>query len=322
MRISSGFRTMTAVAGLSFAAAVTLAACGSDAGNGKTLTVVASTNVWGSVAQAIAGDKLEVTSIITEPSSDPHSFEATPLDAAKVTDASLLVYNGGGYDHFIDDILAAGNGNPLVVNAFDLYGGGAHAGESHEGHAHEGEHSHEGHAEGSSNEHVWFDIETVDATAHAIADKLSELDPDNAAVYEANAETFHGKLAAISAVTDTVAAAHKDAPVAQTEPLAHYLLASAGLKDATPAEFISAIENGNDPAPAAFAATRQLLTDKQVRVLVYNVQTQDNVTQDMRRTAEAAGIPVVEVTETLPEGQDYIQWQTATAEALAEALQN
>ena len=58
-----------------------------------------------------------------------------------------------------------------------------------------------------------------------------------------------------------------------------------------------------------------------MQALVYNVQTQDRVTQDVRATAESAGLPVVEVTETLPEGLDYIQWQTNTAESLAAALQ-
>jgi zinc/manganese transport system substrate-binding protein len=105
VRASSGFRVATAAVGLSFAAALTLTACSSDTSSDGALTVVASTNVWGSVAQAVAGDKVEVSSIITEPSSDPHSFEASPTDAAKLTDASLIVYNGGGYDHFVDDII-------------------------------------------------------------------------------------------------------------------------------------------------------------------------------------------------------------------------
>jgi zinc/manganese transport system substrate-binding protein len=327
VRASSGFRVATAAVGLSFAAALTLSACSSDTSSDGALTVVASTNVWGSVAQAVAGDKVEVSSIITEPSSDPHSFEASPTDAAKLTDASLIVYNGGGYDHFVDDIINTGNGDQLSVNAFELFGAGAHAGEpAHEGEeaGHEGEEAgHEGdvHEHGEVNEHVWYDVATVDATAHAIAEKLGQLDPDNADVYTANAETFHSRLAEITAVTDGIAAAHKDAPIAQTEPIAHYLVESAELNDVTPADFTSAIENGNDPAPAAIAATRQLITDKQVKAVVYNTQTQDKVTEDVRATAEAAGVPVVEVTETLPEGLDYIQWQTNTAQALAKALQ-
>ncbi len=97
-------------------------------------------------------------------------------------------------------------------------------------------------------------------------------------------------------------------------------MTAAGLRDEVPADFTNAIENGTDPSPAAIAATRQLLLDKQVRALLYNPQTEDKVSREMRATAEASGIPVVEVSETLPDGLDYIQWQTRTAEALASAL--
>lgn len=313
MRSSSKFRTATALAAVSVAAAFALTACSSTSSKDDGITVVASTNVWGDVAQAVAGDKLTVTSIINEPSADPHSFEATPADAAKITDASLVVYNGGGYDQFITDVLDAGKGEQKTVNAYNLLDGGIHAGET------AGE-SHDGHTHGAVNEHVWFDIPTVDAVAHSVADQLSALDPDNAATYEDNAKAYSQKLAGVTAITDSIAAAHAGAPVAQTEPIAHYLMVAAELKDATPEEFTGAIEDGNDPSPAAIAATRQLLSEKQARALVYNIQTQDKVTQDMRTTAETAGVPVVEVTETLPEGLDYIQWQTQTAESLANAL--
>ncbi|WAM19439.1 metal ABC transporter solute-binding protein, Zn/Mn family [Rhodococcus sp. JS3073] len=327
MSWSRSFRVTTVAAGLSAAAALTLTACGSDQETDTAagpVTVVASTDVWGSVAQAVAGDHLQVTSIITDPSADPHSFEASPADAAEVTDASLVVYNGGGYDQFVDDILGSGDGSSdqRTVNAFDILEGGAPAGgDQHESAAaHTGE-SPEGHDHGEINEHVWYDVAAVDATAHAIADQLGELDPDNAGAYRANADSFSGQLAQITAVTDSIAATHRDAPVVQTEPIAHYLLEEASLQDVTPEGFTSAIENGNDPAAADIAAIRQLFADKQVKALVYNVQTQDNVTEDVRATAEAAGIPVVEVTETLPEGLDYLQWQTDTAKALAAALQ-
>ncbi len=161
---------------------------------------------------------------------------------------------------------------------------------------------------------------TVDATADAIAVELGKLDPEGADVYNRNAAAFRDRLRQVSETTAGIAAAHRDAPIAQTEPIAHYLLQAASLKDVTPAAFTSAVENGTDPSPASIAETRQLLADKKVRVLVYNSQTVDKVTENIRENAENAGIPVVEVTETLPEGMDFVQWQTATAQSLADAL--
>ncbi|QNG21104.1 zinc ABC transporter solute-binding protein [Rhodococcus triatomae] len=315
---------MAGAAGLSLAAALALTACGTSPDSDE-LTVVASTNVWGSVAQAVAGDHLEVSSIIAEPSADPHSFEASPSDAARITSASLLVYNGGGYDQFVDDIIADDSGR-ATVSAFELFEATHGTTDDHD-HDHDADHDegghddHAGHDHGSVNEHVWYDLPTVDATAHAVADELARLDPDNADSYRANADTFSAQLADVSTVVDGIASAHGGDPVAQTEPVAQYLLDAAQLRDLTPPDFVSAIENETDPAPAAIAATRALLAENQVRVLVYNVQTQDRVTQDIRSTAETAGIPVVEITETLPEGLDYIQWQTRTVDALASALE-
>jgi len=339
-----------ALAAAAVAAATTLAACGTSTTgpDDDTLRVVASTNVWGSVAQAVAGDRIEVESLITEPSADPHSYESSPLDAAAISDASLVVYNGGGYDQFVEDILESVGGDPATVEAFALFESGegadlhsdhgdehaheptgGHATENTGGHATENtgasaaedtDHSHDGHDHSGVNEHVWYDLATADAVAHAVADRLSELDPEGADTYQANAAAFHDDLHGISDLVESIAADHADAPVAQTESIATYLVTAAGLRDAVSADFANAIENGTDPSPAAIAATRQLLLDKQVRALLYNPQTEDKVSREMRTVAEASGIPVVEVSETLPEGLDYIQWQNRTAEALASAL--
>ncbi|MCZ4077971.1 zinc ABC transporter substrate-binding protein [Rhodococcus sp. H36-A4] len=288
------------------------------------ITIVASTNVWGSVAQAVAGDLASVESIIADPSADPHSYEASAGDAAKVAEASLVVYNGGGYDEFIDDILGSEGKNVPSVNAYDLVGSD-HTHDAEEAAPNDSTDSTDstdghGHSHGDANEHVWFDAEVAASTAESIAEKLGQLDPDNAAQYTANADTFHDQVHRITDVTNKIAVDHANAPVAQTEPIAHYLIEESDLDDRTPEDFKNALESGNDPSPASIAATRDLLTSKSVRVLVYNIQTQDAVTQDIRSTAEAAGIPVVEVTETLPEGKTYIEWQTQAAEDLESAL--
>lgn len=294
--------------------AALLSACGTSPGSDE-LTVIASTNVWGSVAQAVAGDHVEVTSIIDEPSADPHSFEISPSDAAKISSASLVVYNGGGYDGFIDDVI--GSNERATVSAFTLF---ENIHETPDDHDQSDGHDHDGHSHGSVNEHVWYDLPTVDAVAQAVAEELSQLDPNNAASYRANADAFSTQIADVTAIVDGIAAEHAGAPIAQTEPVAQYLIDAAKLEDLTPPDFLRAIENETDPAPAAVAAARALLTERRVQVLIYNVQTQDRVTQDIRSTAESADIPVVEITETLPAGLDFIAWQTRTAQALADAL--
>ncbi|WP_415972942.1 metal ABC transporter solute-binding protein, Zn/Mn family [Rhodococcus sp. 077-4] len=323
---------LIALVGLTCAATLAMSACSSSEPASTEsapanpvdgpITIVASTNVWGSVAEAVAGNLATVKSIIADPSADPHSYEASPADAAAVAEASLVVYNGGGYDQFIEDILGSEGKNVPSVDAFTLLDAG---------HDHESESTAEttaettaeedhGHSHSEVNEHVWYNAEVAAHTAEEIADKLGQLDPDNAAQYTANAETFHEQAHGITDVTAKIAADHPDAPVAQTEPIAHYLIEESDLDDRTPEDFKDSIEEGNDPSPASIAATRDLFTSKSVRALVYNTQTEDAVTQDIRATSEAAGIPVVEVTETLPAGMTYIEWQTKAATDLQAAL--
>ncbi|MCP2278314.1 zinc/manganese transport system substrate-binding protein [Nocardia amikacinitolerans] len=281
-------------AGAAVGMALLLTACGGSDASDKP-EVVASTNVWGTIAAAVAGPDATVTSLITDPAADPHSHETSAVESAKISDADLIVYNGGGYDEFVEKAISGKD--KRTVDAFESRPDKA-----------------------DENEHVWYDVRTVGAVADQIATALGEIDSAHAADYTARAATFKTQLAGITAATGAIAAAHPKTPVLQTEPLAHYLLRAAGAEDRTPHEFQEAIEQETDPAPAAVAETRDLLTGKQVRALIYNVQTEDKITRDLRGLAESNGVAVVEVTETLPEGMDYIQWQTKNTEALAKAL--
>jgi zinc/manganese transport system substrate-binding protein len=263
-----------------------------------TATVVASTDVWGSVASAVAGDHATVKSILTSAVDDPHSFEASPANAAEIADASLVVFNGGGYDHWVDDVLA---NHPDVanVNAYSLLDT----------------------SEQPANEHVFYDPATAKAVAVKIADRLAEVDADHADVYRANAAEFGKEADAIAASERAIGQAHPGASVVATEPVAHYLLVNAGVSDKTPEGFSSAIEEDADPAPADLAAMLDLINTRQVSALLYNPQTQTPVTKQIEDAARRASVPVVTVTETLSEGTDYLTWQRQTADQLASALQ-
>jgi zinc/manganese transport system substrate-binding protein len=292
--------TITATVGL-MVLAVGLVGCGRDSGHGPG-SVVASTDVWGSVAQAVAGQHLPVKSLVTSAAADPHSFEVSPADAAALIDAKLVVYNGGGYDHWVDDVLA---GHPDVpsVDAYSLLDAAA-LGEPK-----------------PANEHVFYNIGTAKAVAATIADRLSSTDPANAADYRANAEAFARSADAIAATEHGIGAAHPSASVVATEPVAHYLLVAAGVTDRTPAGFAAAVEDGHDPSPADMAAMLDLINKRQVAALLFNPQTATAATTQLQTAAQRAGIPIVAVTETLPAGTDYLSWQRQTADALAAALQ-
>jgi zinc/manganese transport system substrate-binding protein len=282
--------------------ALTLAGCGQQPGTGHahgTVTVVASTDVWGSVASAVTGEHATVKPILNGAVDDPHSFEASPADAAAITDASLVVYNGGGYDHWVDDVLA-GHPGVRTVDAYSLLNSGGQP----------------------ANEHVFYDPGTAKAAATKIADQLAEIDADHADIYRANAAEFGKQADAILESERTIAKTHPGAAVVATEPVAHYLLVNAGVTDLTPPGFAAAAEEGDDPSPADVAAMLDLIDSHQVSALLVNPQTESAATKQLEETAQRASVPLVTVTETLPEGTDYLTWQRQTAEQLASQLNN
>ena len=120
-------KTLTLVVSGSAALALALSGCATsaseaDAADG-TIAVVASTNVYGDIAEQIGGDLVSVTSLIDSAAQDPHSYEASAQDQLALSKAALVIENGGGYDPFIDSLLSASeNGDAVVVNAADASG--------------------------------------------------------------------------------------------------------------------------------------------------------------------------------------------------------
>lgn len=305
------------------AAGLALTGCAAPAPEATGLSVVASTNVYGDIAAAIAGDAATVTSIIDSPTVDPHSYEANAQDQLAIAGADLVVGNGGGYDPFID-VLVEGSGTEAVVISAAAVAG-LEEGEAHsdEEEAHSDDEAADddghGHAEGS-NEHVWYDLHVMGDVAEAIAAELTELDAANADAYAANLEAFLVELEAVEEEAHELSEQLGGGVVASTEPVPAYLLAELGFDDETPEEFSEAIEEGADVPPLALQEVLDLIASGEVRLLAYNEQTASPETERVRSAAEEAGIPVVSFVETLPDGEDYVSWMRTNIEAVAEAL--
>lgn len=273
----------------------------SAGGDSATISVVASTNVWGDVVDQVGGDRVDVLSIISDPSADPHSYEANAQTQLALSKADLVVENGGGYDDFMETMMGSVTTGAPVVNAVEVSGKAAAGDEE-------------------LNEHVWYDFPSVDKVAQQIATELTALDPDSAAEFAANAETFSSRLAELTAEVEAVKAEHAGAGVAVTEPVPLYLLETAGLDNRTPDEFSEAIEQDTDVPPAVLQETLALFTDKQVVALFYNEQTTGPQTEAVLDAATTNSIAVVPVRETLPEGQDYLTWMQGDITAMAQAV--
>ncbi|MBP2406841.1 metal ABC transporter solute-binding protein, Zn/Mn family [Streptomyces syringium] len=274
----------------------------SATGRPGAVPVVASTNVYGDIVRQIGGDRVEVSSIIGDPSQDPHSYEAGTQNQLALSRARVVVENGGGYDDFVGRMLrGTKNSSAQVVNAVRVSGKTPAAGQE-------------------LNEHLWYDVPAMGKVADRIADALAKAAPGDASAFRRNAEEFRGKLTALQAEEARIKADHGGAAVAVTEPLPLYLTEASGLRNMTPADFSEAVEEGTEVSPGSLRETLDLLTGKRVKALVYNEQTTGPQTEKVKRAAEDHGIPVVPVTETLPAGKDYVGWMTANVHALRRAL--
>lgn len=321
---------IASIAALSLAGCSTTPAAGEGAGD--TVTVAASTNVYGSLAAQIGGDRVDVTSIITSATQDPHSYEASARDRLTVQKADLVIENGGGYDGFIDTLLQDAQ-DAHVVSAVefshDFPGNEGHSdeqGSAEEEHDHdhaEGEEGHEGHnhIEGF-NEHVWFDPHTMIHVVEAIADELATIDPDGEAEFTANAEEIVADLEGFEADLETLKTDAAGANVIITEPLPGYIATAAGLTDVTPEGFAEAVEEGSDVAPATLLATLDVVDGGDIAAVLTNAQTGGAETQRVEDAATDAGIPLVAFTELLPEGSSYSEWMSDAIQSLADALQS
>jgi zinc/manganese transport system substrate-binding protein len=276
-----------------------VAGCGAGwPGRPHSPMVVASTDVWGSVARAVAGNHITVKSILAGADTDPHSYQASPSDAAAIIDAALVVYNGGGYDPWVDDVLAGHR----AVKSVDAYSFAPPNAEP--------------------NEHVFYDLDVAESVAGSIADQLAAIDPGNAADYRANAAEFGRGADAIRGSERAIASAYPGAGVVATEPVADYLLEASGLVDRTPEAFTAANENETDPAPADMATVLDLIKQRRVLALLVNPQTSTAAITGLADAARRAGVPVTQVTESLPDGSDYLTWQRNTVNQLVAALRS
>jgi len=278
-----------------------VSACGSatNSMDGK-IVAVAGENFYGDLIARVGGDRVDVTSIISDPAADPHTYESNTQNAESVADATLVVENSLGYDAFLDHLIGASpRSDRKVINVQQLLG-----------------------LPDGSNTHVWYDPATMPKVARAVTDALDQIEPNSKVAFEANLKTYLDSFAPLTARIADIKARYPGTPVAYTESVPGYLLTALGFQALTPQGFAKAIENGTDPAPVDVAAERDLLTGHKVRLLLYNSQAMSPVTESIKSLAGDSGVPVVGVSETIPgQNESYVAWQLAQLNEMVAALE-
>lgn len=313
------------IAAFTAAAGLVLAGCGAgeaqSEGSGDKLNVVTSTNVYADLAAQVAGDAADVEPIISDASKDPHDYEATSNDQLKLSKADVVIVNGGGYDAFMTTMLEAADKDPKVVNGVEVSElPGAEENFANEPHDHDHDHGEEGHDHGAFNEHIWYSVSAMKNVVDSIEDTLSEEDPDNKAAYEENADKLQGELDGLMKKADEVKKTGKGKKSAATEPVALWLFEDLGLETTTPQKFLSAVEAGSDAAPVVLKQAQDQIKKKEVAVLGFNPQAVNEQAESLRKAADDAEVPVVELPETLNEGETYVDWMGSHIDDVDKAL--
>jgi zinc/manganese transport system substrate-binding protein len=298
-------RTALAVAGAAVALMLTAAGCSSAApatavDSSTVINAIGAENQYANVLAQIGGRYVHVSSILDNPNTDPHTFEASPAVASEVSGASLIVQNGVGYDSWISRMEAASpNSRRKVIVAQHVLGL----------------------PDSTPNPHLWYDPRTMPAVARVMAADLSALVPAHKTYFQANLAAFDRSLTPWLHAIAAFRAKYPGTLAATTEPVADYLLTAMGIKNLTPFTFQAGIMNGIDPSPQDITLEDGFLTKHMVKVFCYNQQVVDALTTSIRQTAIKAGIPVVGVYETMPTpGYRYQSWMLAEVQAIQKAV--
>ncbi|WP_236572946.1 metal ABC transporter solute-binding protein, Zn/Mn family [Streptomyces sp. GS7] len=275
-------------------------AAATGGGSGKTIQVVAGENFWGSIATQLGGSHVKLTSIITNPDTDPHDYEPTAADARTVAGAQYAIVNGIGYDAWADKLLASNPGSGRTeLKVGDLVG-----------------------IKPGGNPHRWYSPADVHKVIEKISADYKKIDPADAAYFDQQKTTFETKtLAGYNKLISDIKAKYAGTPIGASESIVTPLSDGLGLKMLTPETFLDAMSEGTDPTAKDKATIDDQIKNKQIKVYVYNSQNSTPDVQAQVKAAKAQGIPVATVTETLaPAGATFQQWQTTELQGIEQAL--
>ena len=254
----------------------------------KPIRVVTSLNFYGEVAKAVAEDHGQVTSFIDNEAVDPHDFQPSTKEAQKVAKANVVIVNGLGYDSWLTKLTKAADSSQKVINV------GTQVADKKNG----------------DNEHVWYQPATMNKLAIQLAKQFSKLDPEHKADYYKNAKAYQAKLTKLDAVIQTAKQNVGDQKLVDvSEPVFDYALNNLGY-EVNNKHFEKAVEDDNDPSPQDIQQIRDDITQHKIAFFVNNSQESDKTVKNLVKLAQENNVPVLNVTETEPNGKSYVEWMT------------
>jgi zinc/manganese transport system substrate-binding protein len=281
-----------------------LGARASTGATDQVIDVVAAENFWGSLVSQIGGSHVSVTSIITDPNTDPHEYQSNDSDAIAIKNAQYVILNNVGYDDWATELIAAdGDTNQTVLNIGDSLGVSVTGGIV------------------SGNPHLWYNPTYVNETVAWMYHNLSTLAPALNGYFTVQYDNLTASLGSLYSEVTAIKHQFAGTVVASTESIFVYLANATGLNLMSPPAFMEAVAEGNDPPDQSVVTFQCQLESGNVRVLVFNAQTVTPITTNMKAIAQENNVSVMSVTETIvPPTATFQAWMMGELNALYVAL--
>lgn len=302
--------------------AVAAAGCGGGAGQGGgegKLQVAATTSVISDLAGQVGGERVEAFSIVPVGGS-PETFQPSPRDAGRVSEAPVVFENGLGLDSWVEDLVESAGGEEQIVvelsEGLETVEDSEHEEEGADEEESDAEHAHE-HAEG--NPHLWLDVSYAEQYVERIRDTLTEADPEGAEEYKANAAEYLAELEELDAyVKEQVSGIPEE-----RRKLVTFHDAFPYFAEAYGFEMVGVVLNNPDAEPSSreVAGVIRAIEEENVPAVFTEPQFNAGLADTVARES---GVEVYELyTDTLVEDEDgssYTQMMRTNADRIAEAL--
>lgn len=261
------------------------------------INIIAAENFYGQIAKEIGGASVSVVNVLENPQQDPHLYSVTPSIGRAIAGADIIVYNGLGYDAWMEKLLSnrAKKTQEILVVA-DLVG-----------------------AKLGSNPHIWYNPDYMTVYAQVLAEKLIKLDPANTAKYRQQLANFLTKQRQLSNYLEQLKQTVGGRSIAATEPLFNLLATKLNLQILDQA-FQQQTMNEGSPSTAAVQSLITNLQQHKIAALIYNQQVSNPLIENIKEIAKKNNIPTVGMTETMPAGLDYQTWIRKQLQALQMSL--
>lgn len=312
LMISNSFRRGAVALGIAVLTITT--GCSAPAGDDDSATsIVVGAYPFEFVATRVAGDHATVTNLLA-PGSDGHDLELSPQQVAAVSNADLVLYQSG-YQAALDEAVEQQSPANVLDTASFLTLRTAAEDDDHD--ADDADDDHEADEHGGYDPHVWLDPTNVAEIADHTAQLLSQLQPENADAFTANAQQLRSELTSLDADFASGLANCRTNTFITSHTAFGYLAARYGLDQVG----ISGLSPEEEPSPARIAQVQQIATERDVTTIFYETAVSPKVSQAIASDLGLA-TDVLDPIETLSSdsrGSDYIEVMNSNLDSLRKA---